>query len=324
MKKGYKGFNADWTCRGKRYEVGKTYTEGEARLCVAGMHFCEYPLDVLRYFPLRCGSGVPRHFAKVEAERVSRETDGNDTKRVCRTLTVKAEIGVVELATEAVKYIKEHAKTEKTESSSMYKGIAANAEDHRHEGRANCSAAASTGHSSIAANTGDYSVAVNEGVGSVAANAGNNSVAVSVGEGSVAANAGDYSVSVNTGRYGVAANAGYGSVATSTGDISAAINPRDYGMATSTGAQSIAASIGENVAAKAEGNESIALAMGYRCEAAASLGSWIVLAEWGAANGYHIIDIKCVQVDGKTIKPDTFYRLIDGKFVEANNDEAND
>lgn len=49
----YKGMNADMTCRGKQYEVGKTYHEDKADCCHAGMHACENPLDVLHYYPLR-------------------------------------------------------------------------------------------------------------------------------------------------------------------------------------------------------------------------------------------------------------------------------
>lgn len=40
--KGYKMFNADWTCRNFKYEVGKTYTyKGSISLCSKGFHFCK-------------------------------------------------------------------------------------------------------------------------------------------------------------------------------------------------------------------------------------------------------------------------------------------
>lgn len=51
----YKGMNADMTCRGKQYEVGKIYHEDKAVCCHAGMHACENPLDVLHYYPLSDG-----------------------------------------------------------------------------------------------------------------------------------------------------------------------------------------------------------------------------------------------------------------------------
>lgn len=53
---GYKGFDERMQCRGKQYEVGEIYTEDKADLCKCGMHFCEYPLDVIGYYPPGTGS----------------------------------------------------------------------------------------------------------------------------------------------------------------------------------------------------------------------------------------------------------------------------
>ncbi|MCK9327792.1 MAG: hypothetical protein M0P69_20015 [Bacteroidales bacterium] len=92
----------------------------------------------------------------------------------------------------------------------------------------------------------------------------------------------------NTGYQSVATNAGYQSVATNTGSWSVAM---------------------------VEGKESIALAMGYKGKAKGSLGCWLVLTEWDV--NFHIItDVRCVKVDGKKIKPDTFYILENGEFKE--------
>lgn len=55
----YKAMDKNMQCRGKQYEVGKTYTELEADCCNAGMHACENPLDVLNYYPLK---DSPRFF----------------------------------------------------------------------------------------------------------------------------------------------------------------------------------------------------------------------------------------------------------------------
>ena len=44
-----------------------------------------------------------------------------------------------------------------------------------------------------------------------------------------------------------------------------------------------------------------------------------MLAEWEQDDNYdwHRKDVKCAKVDGEIIKPDTFYQLINGEFVEA-------
>ena len=52
--------------------------------------------------------------------------------------------------------------------------------------------------------------------------------------------------------------------------------------------------------------------------AKAKKGSWITLAEWKLVKDEFVpICVKTVKVDGKKIKEDTFYRLVDKKFVEV-------
>ena len=49
--KGYKVFNPDWTCRGFRYEVGKTYEENvKPTVCGRGFHFCKRAVDCFNYY----------------------------------------------------------------------------------------------------------------------------------------------------------------------------------------------------------------------------------------------------------------------------------
>ena len=68
-------------------------------------------------------------------------------------------------------------------------------------------------------------------------------------------------------------------------------------------------------AASATGNESVALSTGYMGRAKAASGSWIVLAERDK-NG-HILGMRCAKIDGEVLKPNIFYTLLDGEFVEA-------
>ncbi len=122
-------------------------------------------------------------------------------------------------------------------------------------------------------------------------------------------NTGDRSAATNTGKRSAATNTGYLSAATNTGDQSAATNTGNRSAATNTGYQS---------AATVTGKESVAMAVGYDSKAKGALGCYIVLAEWKQIDGeYHIVDVQSVKVDGETIKADTFYKLIDGKFVEV-------
>jgi hypothetical protein len=93
-----------------------------------------------------------------------------------------------------------------------------------------------------------------------------------------------------------------------TGSCSAATNTGDQSAATNTGYRS---------AATVEGKESVAMAIGRNSKAKGSIGCFIVLAEWKEFEDetYHIVDVKSAKVDGAKIKPDTFYKLVNGEFI---------
>jgi len=137
---GFKGFDKDFKCRGKQYEVGKTYEEAEASLCNKGLHFCEHPLDVFGYYE-PAGS----RFAEVEAENPTDEKD-SDTKRVTKKLTVKAELSFKGLIDAAVKFVFDRATSENSDRATGYQG-----------------AASATGYQGAASATGQESVAVSLG-----------------------------------------------------------------------------------------------------------------------------------------------------------------
>lgn len=86
-------------------------------------------------------------------------------------------------------------------------------------------------------------------------------------------------------------------------------NTGDWSAATNTGSWS---------AATVEGKESVAMAIGCNSKAKGSIGCFIVLAEWKKFEDetYHIVDVKSAKVDGAKIKPDTFYKLVNGEFIE--------
>lgn len=81
------------------------------------------------------------------------------------------------------------------------------------------------------------------------------------------------------------------------------------------GAQSAATNTGDWSAAKVTGKQSVAVATGYQSKASGALGCWIVLAEWN--DDSEIIEMKMARVDGEKIKPDTWYQIKGGEFVEV-------
>ena len=109
-----------------------------------------------------------------------------------------------------------------------------------------------------------------------------------------------------TGDYGAASATGFQGAASATGGKGAASATGDYGAASATG---------DYGAASATGKESVAMACGRYGKAKACLGSWIVLAERN--DDWEIITMRCAVIDGEILKPDTYYTLKNGEFIEA-------
>ena len=310
----FKGFDKDLKCRDFQYEIGKEYTEEKADICNCGFHACEFPMDVFNYYP-----PSDSRYCEVELE-ANNQKSSDDSKRVGKKISVKAEIGIAGIIKAGVEYIKEQVNWEDDKATNTgyqsaatntgYQSAATNTGDQ--------SAATNTGYQSAATNTGYQSAATNTGYQSAATNTGNQSAATNTGYRSAATNTGDQSAATNTGDRSAATNTGNQSAATNTGDQSAATNTGDQSAATNTGDRSAATNTGYRSAAIVEGKESIALATGIDSKAKGKIGCFIVLAEWKEIdNEYHIVDVKSAKVDGKNIKEDTFYTLKDGKFVEV-------
>ena len=291
----YKGFDKDLKCRGHQFEVGKEYEEEKADICNCGFHACENPLDVFGYYP-------PADSRYCEVDLDVNDQKSNDSKRVGKHIKINAEIGLPGLIKAGVEYTKDQVDWEHAKVSNTGNRSAATNTGNR-------SAATNTGYQSAATNTGDQSAATNTGDQSAATNTGYQSAATNTGYQSAAANTGDQSAATNTGNRSAATNTGYRSAATNTGYQSAATN---------TGNRSAATNTGDRSAATVTGKESVAMAVGYDSKAKGALGCYLVLSEWKRIDGeYHIVDVQSVKVDGETIKADTFYKLIDGKFVEV-------
>lgn len=116
----YKAMDKNMMCRGKQYEVGKTYHEDKADCCRAGMHACENPLDVLHYYPLK---DFPRFFEVECGGNVDKSEE--DSKLACTELTVKGEVNFAGLVKATVNAVFNRVKGKEPFSSGRYSTAAA-------------------------------------------------------------------------------------------------------------------------------------------------------------------------------------------------------
>ena len=97
----------------------------------------------------------------------------------------------------------------------------------------------------------------------------------------------------------------------------------DWSANSATGYGSANVSTGTDCSNSSDGERSISVGWGRDNKCKGCIGSFLVLSEWGEWNGekYPFICAKMVEVDGKTIKADTWYMLKDGELVEVEVEE---
>ena len=279
----YKAMDKNMQCRGKQYEVGKTYHEDKADCCHAGMHACENPLDVLHYYPLKDG---PRFFEVECGGNVDKSEE--DSKLACTELTVKGELNFAGLVKATVNAVFNRVKGKEPFSSGYY------------------STAGSSGNSSTAGSSGYYSTAGSSGNYSTAGSSGDYSTAGSSGNSSTAGSSGDYSTAGSSGNSSTAGSSGDSSTAGSSGYYSTAGSSGDYSTAAATGAY---------CRAKAYGKDNVAVANGAHSKARGVLGCYLVLTEYD--NDGNMLWAKMAKVDGAHIKENVWYTLKNGEFAEV-------
>jgi len=175
----YKGFDMNWKCRDMQYAVGETFEhKGTVAACSGGLHACEDPLHVFRYY-----RPANSKFAVVEQSGTLSRHD-EDSKVASSRLTVKAELSLAGLIKAGIEYRLKKCKpsggavaTEKNESSTA---------------RGNSGAATASGNSGAATASGDYGAATASGYYGAATASGNYGAATASGD-SGAATASGYS-----------------------------------------------------------------------------------------------------------------------------------
>jgi hypothetical protein len=279
----YKAMDKNMQCRGKQYEVGKTYHEDEADCRNAGMHACENPLDVLHYYPLR---DSPRFFEVECGGNVDKSKE--DSKLACTELAVKGEVNFAGLVKATVNAVFNRVKGKEPFSSGDYSTAGASGD---------CSTAGSSGRCSTAGTSGDYSTA---------GSSGDYSTAGASGYYSTAGASGDSSTAGTSGCCSTAGASGYSSTAGSSGCCS---------TAGASGYSSTAAATGAYCRAKADGKDNVAVANGAHSKARGILGCYLVLTEYD--DDGNMLWAKMAKVDGAHIKENVWYTLKNGEFAET-------
>ena len=289
--KAYKGFNKDMTCRGFQFKEGETYHEDKAELCESGFHACEDPIDCLSYY-----DPANSEYHEVELEEVCKEKK-IDSKICGKTIKIGAKLSIADICKVHFEYVK--SKTIKKNDKNV---------------QGNRSAASVQGDMSAASVQGDMSAASVQGNWSAASAQGYGSAASVQGDMSAASVQGDMSAASVQGNRSAASAQGYGSAASVQGDMSAA-SVQGYGSAgISTGTESrVDSSAG-----------SISIGWGKDNICKGEIGSYIVLVERGEWDGEKYPQIgepKLGKVDGITLKADTWYKLVNGEFVEVSDND---
>jgi hypothetical protein len=208
-----KGFEANLQCRGFQFQIGQTYRhDGAVEACRGGFHAIpadQHPLSVFSYYP-PAGS----RFCIVELDGA---TDRDGDKIAAEILTVGEEIGIGDLAAEAVAWVVARAKPE-GKTAEKDNGLATASGD---QGAATASgtrgAATASGYQGAATASGDWGAATASGTRGAATASGDWGAATASGTRGAATASGEQGAATASGDQGAATASGELSCAMATG-----------------------------------------------------------------------------------------------------------
>ncbi len=298
----YKGFDKNLKCRDFQFEVGKDYEmDGDFKCCERGFHACESPLDVFDYYDM-----LTSRFAKVE---MSGEIDKEESStKICSSkINVKAELKLSDMINLGVEWIKEVTSPTKVKK-----------DDKLNDNGGDSAKIGSSGFYAKIGSSGDYAKIGSSGAYAKIASSGVFAKIGSSGFYAQIGSSGDSAQIGSSGNSAQIASSGDSAQIGSSGDSAKIGSSGDYAQIASSGDSAQIGSSGYSAKIESTGEYSVVMAAGYDSMAKAKIGSWITLAEW-KRNGtaWVPICVKTEQVDGERIKADTFYKLVNGEFKEA-------
>nr|DAL58835.1 MAG TPA_asm: hypothetical protein [Caudoviricetes sp.] len=282
----YKGFDKNMKCRGFQYEVGKEYEmDGEIKCCNRGFHACESPMEVWDYYDM-----LSSRYAEVEQSgKIDKEE--NSTKVCSSHIKIKAELKLADIINIGVEWLKDITSPSKVKTDSTL---------------------SSSGDSAQIGSSGDYAK-----IGS----SGDYAQIGSSGDYAKIGSSGYYAKIGSSGDYAQIGSSGDSAKIGSSGDSAKIGSSGDYAKIGSSGDYAQIGSSGDSAKIDSTGEDSVIMCAGNNSKAKAKIGSWITLAEWKWSDEKKRdvpVCVKTEYVDGEDIKADTWYKLINGKFVEVN------
>lgn len=317
----YKGADKNMQCCGFQYEIGKTVVSDDAIRCGSkGFHSCEAPFDVLNYYPMRCGN---RYF-EAEADGKIDRTGAEDSKIASSELTLKAEVGLPSLVKAQIAYTRKKAEngTSGGDDSNLAGGKYSNLVVGEFSNLTGGSYSNIAGGSHSNLTVGNHSNLAGGSYSNIVCGRDSNIVCGSysnlVGGNHSNLVSGDYSNLV--GGYGSNLVSGDGGTLAG-GDYSNLVGGRHSLIAGGYGGN-LVGGYGSNLVgdhnSSIEGGGASILVGRNCCRVRGKKNSVLVLTEWeNSTEGLVPIHVKAEIVDGERIKADTWYRLVDGKLVEA-------
>ena len=147
----------------------------------------------------------------------------------------------------------------------------------------------------------------------------------SSGDSAKIGSSGNYAKIGSSGNYAQIGSSGDSAQIGSSGDSAKIGSSGNYAQIGSSGDSAKIGSSGNYAKIDICGKDSVAAGIGIGSIIKGAVGNWITLAEWiyDSPKGRHIpVCVRSAQIDGETLKADTWYKLCGGEFVEATADEA--
>jgi len=314
----YKGFDKDFKCRGFQYEVGKDYKmDGDIQCCKRGFHACESPFEVFDYYDM-----LSSRFAVVELSGTI-DKEKKSTKICSSNIKIKAELNIADIVKLGIEWIKDITLSPKAggdiglNDNSGDSALIGSSDDYAKIGSSGYAKIGSSGdYAKIGSSgyakigsSGDFAQIGSSGDFAQIGSSGDYAKIGSSGTFAQIGSSGDYAKIGSSGDYAKIGSSGYAKIGSSG----------DFAQIGSSGTFAQIGSSGDFAQINSTGEHSVIMAAGYNSIVKASLGSWITLAEWEINDDSNSIPIcvKTEKVDGRRIKADTYYRLVNGEFKEV-------